>query len=149
MSLFEVINEEIKRAMLAKDKVRLEALRGIKKEFQEAKTEKGASSELSNEKAISILNKMAKQRKDSAEIYTEQNRTDLAETEIEQMKVIKEFLPEQLSQEELEAEIKRIITDTEASSLKDMGTVMAIATKSLMGKAEGRKIAETVKKLLS
>ena len=135
--------------MLAKDKVRLEALRGVKKEFLEAKTAKGASDELSDEVATTILQKMVKQRKDSAEIYTTQGRADLAEDEIAQLRVIQEFLPAQLSAEELESVIKSIISETGAESMKDMGKVMGAATKQLAGKAEGRAISEMVKKLLS
>ena len=135
--------------MLAKDKVRLEALRGVKKEFLEAKTAKGASDELSDEVATTILQKMVKQRKDSAEIYTTQGRADLAEDEIAQLRVIQEFLPAQLSAEELESAIKSIIAETGAESMKDMGKVMGTATKQLAGKAEGRAISEMVKKLLS
>lgn len=135
--------------MLAKDKVRLEALRGIKKEFLEAKTAKGAGDELSDETATAILQKMVKQRKDSAEIYTTQGRADLADTEIQQMNVIQEFLPEQLSSEALEAAVKQIIADAGATSMKDMGKVMGAATKQLAGKAEGRAVSEMVKKLLS
>lgn len=149
MGLFETISDEIKKAMLAKDKVRLEALRGIKKEFLEAKTAKGAGDELSDETATAILQKMVKQRKDSAEIYTIQGRADLADTEIQQMNVIQEFLPEQLSSEALEAAVKQIIADAGATSMKDMGKVMGAATKQLAGKAEGRAVSEMVKKLLS
>ncbi len=149
MNLFDTISDEIKKAMLAKDKVRLEALRGVKKEFLEAKTAKGASDELSDETATSILQKMVKQRKDSAEIYTTQGRADLAEDEIAQLRVIQEFLPAQLSAEELESVIKSIISETGAESMKDMGKVMGTATKQLGGKAEGRAISEMVKKLLS
>ena len=149
MGLFETISDEIKKAMLAKDKVRLEALRGIKKEFLEAKTAKGAGDELSDETATAILQKMVKQRKDSAEIYTTQGRADLADTEIQQMNVIQEFLPEQLSSEALEAAVKQIIADAGATSMKDMGKVMGAATKQLAGKAEGRAVSEMVKKLLS
>lgn len=149
MNLFDTISDEIKKAMLAKDKVRLEALRGVKKEFLEAKTAKGASDELSDETATSILQKMVKQRKDSAEIYTTQGRADLAEDEIAQLRVIQEFLPAQLSAEELESVIKSIISETGAESMKDMGKVMGAATKQLAGKAEGRAISEMVKKLLS
>lgn len=149
MNLFDTISDEIKKAMLAKDKVRLEALRGIKKEFLEAKTAKGASDELSDEAATAILQKMVKQRKDSAEIYTTQNRADLAADEIAQLKVIQEFLPAQLSPEELESAVKSIITEAGATSMKDMGKVMGIATKQLAGKAEGRAVSEMVKKLLS
>lgn len=149
MTLFDIITEEIKKAMLAKDRVRLDALRSVKKEFIEAKTAKGASDEFTDDKAVSILQKMVKQRKESADIYTQQNRADLAETENQQMKVIQEFLPAQLSANEIEAVVKKVITETEASSMKDMGKVMAIATKELAGKAEGGVISGIVRKLLS
>ena len=149
MALLEIITEEIKKAMFAKERVRLEALRGIKKELLEAKTAKGAGDELTEETATAILQKMVKQRKDSAEIYTTQHRPDLADPEIEQMKVIQEFLPPQLTADELEAAVKGIIAETGASSMKEMGKVMGSATKQLAGKAEGRAISEMVKKLLS
>lgn len=148
MNLFDTISDEIKKAMLAKDKVRLEALRGVKKEFLEAKTAKGASDELPDETAMAILQKMVKQRKDSAEIYTSQGRTDLAQDELTQLRVIQEFLPKQLSPEELEAAVKAIIAETGAQSLKEMGKVMGLATRQLAGKAEGKAISEMVKKLL-
>ena len=148
MNLFDTISDEIKKAMLAKDKVRLEALRGVKKEFLEAKTAKGASDELPEETAMAILQKMVKQRKDSAEIYTSQGRTDLAQDELAQLRVIQEFLPKQLSPEELEATVKAIIAETGAQSLKEMGKVMGLATRQLAGKAEGKAISEMVKKLL-
>jgi len=149
MSLLETITEEIKQAMLAREKVRLEALRGIKKELLEAKTAKGAADELSDETATAILQKMVKQRKDSAEIYTTQNRPDLADPEIEQMKVIQEFLPAQLTEAALEAAVRAIIAETGATAMKDMGKVMGLATKRLAGNAEGRAISEMVKRLLS
>lgn len=149
MSLFEIINDDIKEAMLAKNRVKLDTLRGVKKEFIEAKTAKGAHGDLSDERAIGVLQKMAKQRKDSAEIYKSQNRHDLADTEIEQLKIIQEYLPKQLTLEELEAEINNIIKESDASSMKDMGKVMAVATGKLAGKAEGRAISEVVKRLLS
>jgi hypothetical protein len=149
MNLFDTISDEIKKAMLARDKVRLEALRGVKKEFLEAKTAKGASDELSDETATAILQKMVKQRKDSAEIYTAQERADLASDELAQLRVIQEFLPQQLSPEELESAVKSIISETGAQSMKEMGKVMGIATRQLAGKAEGRAISEMVKKLLS
>ncbi len=149
MALIEVISEEIKKAMLARDKVRLEALRGIKKELLEAKTARGAADELTDEAAVAILQKMVKQRKESAEIYTAQNRPDLADTEMEQMKVIQQFLPAQLSAEELTAIIKEIIAETGASSVKEMGRVMGIATKRVAGRAEGRAVSEKVRELLS
>lgn len=148
MSLIETITAEIKKAMLAKDKVRLEALRAIKKELLEAKTAKGAEDELSESATTAILQKMVKQRRDSAEIYTAQKREDLAEPEIAQMEVIREFLPAQLTAEALEAAVKQIIVETGASSLKDMGKVMGLASKQLAGKAEGKAISETVKRLL-
>lgn len=149
MNLFDTISEEIKKAMLAKDKVRLEALRGIKKEFLEAKTAKGANDELSDETATAILLKMVKQRKDSADIYTAQGRPDLAEDEIAQIKVIQDFLPSQLTAEELEAAVKKIVAEVGATSMKDMGKVMGVAIKELAGKSEGRAISEMVKKLLA
>ena len=149
MALLETITEEIKKAMLAKNKVRLEALRGTKKELLEAKTAKGAPDELSDEAATAILQKMVKQRKDSADIYAAQNRPDLAEPELEQMKVIQEYLPTQMTPEELENEVKLIIAETGATSMKEMGKVMGLATKRLAGKTEGRAISEMVKKLLS
>ena len=148
MNLFDTISDEIKKAMLSRDKVRLEALRGVKKEFLEAKTAKGASDELPDEAATAILQKMVKQRKDSAEIYTAQGRPDLASDELAQLRVIQEFLPQQLSSEELESAVKEIITETGAQSMKEMGKVMGVATRQLAGKAEGRAISETVKKLL-
>ncbi len=147
-NLFNTISDEIKKAMLSKDKIRLEALRGVKKEFLEAKTAKGASDELSDETATAILQKMVKQRKDSAEIYTSQGRADLAADELAQLNVIQEFLPAQLSAEELESAIRSIIAQTGASSIKDMGKVMGIATRQLAGKAEGRAISDMVKKML-
>lgn len=148
MDLFDQISSDIKAAMLAKDKVKLEALRGIKKEFIEAKTSKDSNGELSDEQALKILQKMIKQRKDSATIYTEQNRPELAEKELAESSIIEAYLPEQLSQEELEAILKQIIADLNATA-KDMGKVMGAATKQLNGKAEGRAISATVKKLLS
>lgn len=149
MSLFETVSAEIKNAMLAKDKVKLEALRGIKKEFLEAKTAKGSDGELSDEMAIKILTKMAKQRKESADIYTAQNRADLAEEELAQLKVIEAYLPKQLSAEEVEAEVKAIIAEVGATTMKEMGKVMGVASKKLAGKAEGKAISEAVKKLLA
>ena len=149
MELLALITEEIKKVMLAKERVRLDALRGIKKELLEAKTAKGASNELTEETTVAILQKMVKQRKESAEIYTTQHRPDLAEPELEQMKVIQEFLPPQLTAEELEATVRRIIDLNGASSMKEMGMVMSLATKELAGKAEGRAISAMVKRLLS
>ena len=149
MNLFDQVSENIKDAMRAKDKIRLEALRGMKKEFLEAKTAKGAADELSDETAIQILQKMAKQRRDSAEIYTTQNRADLAEKELAELAVIESYLPKQLSQDELDTKIAEIIAQVGASSPADMGKVMGVATKSLAGLAAGKAISETVKKLLN
>ena len=129
MNLFDRISSDIKNAMLAKDKVRLEALRGIKKEFLEAKTAKGSDGELSDDTALKILAKMVKQRKESAQIYTEQNRPDLAEPELAEAKVIEEYLPKQMTETELEAELKVIIAEVGATSAKEMGKVMGIASK--------------------
>jgi uncharacterized protein YqeY len=134
--------------MLAKDKIRLEALRGAKKEFLEAKTAKGADGELADETAVKILQRMVKQRKDSAAIYAEQNRPELAEKELAEVAVLEDYLPKQLSPEELEAQLQAIINQVGATSAKDMGKVMGIATKSLAGKTEGRLISEKVKQLL-
>lgn len=149
MSLFEQVNGDIKAAMLAKDKVRLQALRGMKKEFLEAKTAKGGDGELSDEVATKIMQKMVKQRKESAAIYTQQNRPELAEPELEEAACIESYLPKQMSQEEVEAALKNIIEEVGATGPKDMGKVMGAATKALAGKAEGRMISETVKRLLN
>lgn len=149
MNLFDTISEDIKKAMLARDKVRLEALRGIKKEFLEAKTAKGAGGELSDDTAMKILVKMAKQRKESAAIYSENNRPELAENELAEARVIEEYLPQQLSPEELEAELKKIISEVGAEGPKDMGKVMGAASKALAGRAEGRLISAKVKELLN
>lgn len=149
MNLFDQISNDIKAAMLAKDVVRRETLRGVKKEFLEAKTAKGADGELSDDTALKILTKMVKQRKESAKIYAEQNRQDLADNELAEAAVIEEYLPKQLSEEELEAQVKEIIVATGATSMKEMGKVMGIASKQLAGKAEGKAISDMVKKLLS
>jgi len=148
MNLFDKISEDIKAAMLAKEKIRLEALRGVKKEFLEAKTAKGSDGELSDETATKIIQKMVKQRKDSAGIYTEQNRPELAEKELAEVAVLEEYLPKQMTPEELETALKAIIEKVGATSAKDMGKVMGTASKELAGKTEGRLISETVKKLL-
>jgi len=149
MGLFDQISEDIKKAMLAKEKVKLEALRGIKKEFLEAKTAKGSDGTLTDDAAIKILQKMVKQRKDSAQIFKEQNRPELAENELAEVDVIETYLPKQLSDEELTAIIKKIIADTGAKDGKDMGKVMGVASKQLAGKTEGRLISEKVKSLLN
>ncbi len=149
MALFDVISEDIKKAMIAKDKVALEALRGVKKEFLEAKTAKGASGELADDAALKILQKMVKQRKESAQIFTEQNRPELAENELAEAAVIEKYLPAKLSDAELEAEIKAIIAEVGAKSAQEMGKVMGVATKKLAGKADGKEISAKVKALLN
>lgn len=149
MNLFDKVSGDIKTAMLARDKVRLEALRGIKKEFLEAKTAKGGDGELSDDSALKILAKMVKQRKESASIYTEQNREDLAGEELAQAAIIEEYLPKQLSEEKLTAALKEIIARVGATSAKEMGKVMGTATKELAGKAEGKAISAKVRELLA
>ncbi|MDE5645168.1 MAG: GatB/YqeY domain-containing protein [Muribaculaceae bacterium] len=149
MNLFDKVSEDIKKAMLAREKVRLEALRGAKKEFLEAKTAKGANGELSDENATKILVKMVKQRKESARIYQENNRQELADNELAEAAVLEEYLPGQLSPEELDAELKAIIAETGATGPRDMGKVMGVASKRLAGRAEGRAISEAVKNLLN
>jgi uncharacterized protein YqeY len=149
MGLFEIISDDIKAAMLAKEKVKLEALRGIKKEFLEAKTAKGSDGELTDENAVKILQKMIKQRKDSASIYTEQGRPELAETELAEATVIEAYLPQQMSDEELTTAIQAIVAQVGATGPKEMGKVMGVASKQLAGKAEGRLISEKVKSILN
>lgn len=149
MNLFDSVSNDIKAAMLAKDKIRLEALRGVKKEFLEAKTAKGAEGDLPDEMAVKILQRMIKQRKDSATIYAEQSRPELAEKELAEVAVLEDYLPKQMTAEEVEAALKEIISQVGATSAKDMGKVMGAATKSLAGKTEGRLISDTVKRLLS
>lgn len=147
MSLEITINEAIKTAMRQKDKVALDSLRAVKSQILLLKTEaKGA--DVSAEQEIAILQRMIKQRKDSYEQFVAQNRNDLAEVEMAQMKVIEQFLPAQLSAEELETEIKKIIAEVGAESLKDLGKVMGTASKALAGKSDGKSISEMVKKLL-
>ena len=149
MELIEQITVDIKKAMLAHDKARLEALRGIKKELLEAQTAKGSNGTVSNEHGMQILQKMIKQRKESAEIYVSQNRQDLADEELGQASVIAEYLPKALTDEELTEAVKAIIAEVGATNIKEMGKVMAVASKQLAGKAEGRAISEKVKSLLS
>jgi uncharacterized protein YqeY len=148
MNLFDKVSEDIKAAMLAKDKVRLEALRGIKKEFIEAKTSKDSNGELADEKAVAILQKMAKQRRESASIYSAQGRSDLAENELAEVTVIETYLPRQLTPEELEAELKKIIAQVDAKTPADMGKVMGAASRKLARIAAGKAISDMVKKLL-
>ena len=147
--LEQTINQEIKAAMLAKNEARLRGLRAIKAALLLAKTEKGASEEISEDTEIKVLQKLAKQRRESAEIYKSQNRDDLFTIEVEELEVIESFLPKQLSREEVESQIKTIINSSGASSVKDMGKVMGLANKQLAGKADGKMISEIVKQLLS
>lgn len=149
MSLFEQVSKDIVAAMKAKDKVRLEALRNIKKFFIEAKTAPGANDTLDDAVALKILAKLAKQGRDTAALYHEQNRPDLAEEEEAQAKVIEEYLPKALTPEELETEVKAIIAQVGATSAKDMGKVMGVASKQLAGRADGRAISTLVKQLLA
>lgn len=149
MSLFDQVSKDIVAAMKAKDKVRLEALRNIKKFFIEAKTAPGANDTLDDAVALKILAKLAKQDRDTAALYHEQNRPDLAEEEEAQAKVIEEYLPKALTPEELEAEVKAIIAQVGATSAKDMGKVMGVASKQLAGRADGRAISTLVKQLLA
>ncbi len=148
MELFDQVSNDIKEAMKAKDKVRLETLRNVKKFFLEAKTAPGANDTLTDDAALKIMQKLVKQGKDSAEIYKGQGREDLAQAELDQVAVIEAYLPKQMTPEELEAAVKEIIAETGATSGKDMGKVMGVASKKLAGKAEGRAISTMVKQLL-
>ena len=149
MSLQTKVMEALKEAMKAKDTVALESLRAIKSAILLARTEAGASEELSEADELKLLQKLVKQRKDSAALYTQQGRNDLAEPELAQMEVIEKFLPAQLSEAEVEEALKGIIAQVGATSPKDMGKVMGAATKQLAGKADGKLISDIVKKLLS
>lgn len=148
MTIFEQVSKDIIAAMKAKDKVRLEALRNVKKLFLEAKTAPGAQDELTDDAAFKILAKLVKQGKDTAALYVSQNREDLAQEEMAQVNVIEEYLPKQLTEEELRIELKKIIEETGANSPKDMGKVMGVASKTLAGKAEGKTISILVKEML-
>lgn len=148
-NIFDAVSSQIKDAMKAKDKVRLEALRGIKKALIEAKTSKTAGDELSDADAQKIIAKLAKQGKESAAIFQSQNREDLAETELAQAAIMDEFLPAQLSEEKVEEIVKEIIAKVGASSMADMGKVMGLASKQLAGQADGKVISGIVKKLLA
>lgn len=149
MALFEQVSKDIVAAMKAKDKVRLETLRNIKKVFIEAKTAPGANDTLEDAAALKILAKLAKQGKESAETFQQQNRADLADAELAQVKVIEEYLPKPLTAEEIEVAVKDIIAQTGASSIKEMGKVMGLASKQMAGKADGKVISEIVKRLLA
>ena len=148
MEMFDRISNDIKDAMKAKDKVRLETLRNIKKVFLEAKTAPGANDTLTDDAAMKIMQKLVKQGKDSATLYAEQGRADLAEAELAQVAVIETYLPKQMSAEELEVALRAIIAEVGAEGPKDMGKVMGNATKKLAGLAEGRAISAKVKELL-
>lgn len=148
MSLEQRINEDIKAAMIAKDTTRLRGLRAIKAAILLANTEKGQSEGVSPDTEIKVLQKLVKQRKESAEIYKNQNREDLYQIEVDEQNIIEEYLPKQLDRSAVEDIIKEIINDTGASSIKDMGKVMSAANQKLAGQADGRTISELVKTLL-
>ena len=149
MALYDQVSNDIKEAMKARDKVRLETLRNIKKVFIEAKTAPGSNDTLDDADALKILQKLAKQGNESAETYKQQNREDLAAEELAQVKVIEGYLPKPLSEEEIEAAVKAIVEQTGASSMKDMGKVMGMASKQMAGRADGKVISAIVKKLLA
>jgi len=149
MSLKAQIDNDIKQAMLARNKEELEALRSIKSMILLAETEKGVSAEITSEAESKLLMKAAKQRKESAEIFQKENRPELAQRELVQLEVITRYLPKQLSEDEIIAEVKKIIEQVGAKGPQDMGKVMGTATKQLAGKADGKVISELVKKLLS
>lgn len=149
MDLFEQVSKGIIDAMKAKDAVRRDTLRNVKKVFLEAKTAPGSNDELKDADALKILMKLAKQGRESAEIYHQQGRADLAEEEMAQVRVIEEYLPKQLSEEELEQKLKEIIAQVGATSAKEMGKVMGVASKQLAGLADGKAISAKVKQLLS
>ncbi len=148
MALFEQINNDLKAAMKAREKVKLEALRNLKKGLIEARAAKGANAELTDEEALKVISKLEKQGTDSADIYKKQGREDLAEAEMAQVEIFQSYLPERLSDEALTEAVREIIERTGASSMKAMGKVMGIATKELAGKAGGKEIADKVKALL-
>ena len=149
MELFDIISNDIKEAMKAKDKVALDTLRNIKKVLLEAKTAPGANDTVSDEIAIKLIQKLAKQGKESAELYSSQNRHELAQEELAQVAVMEKYLPKQLSEDEIKAVLAGIIEQTGASGPQDMGKVMGVATKQLAGKAEGKTISAIVKQLLN
>ena len=149
MELFDIISNDIKEAMKAKDKVALDTLRNIKKVLLEAKTAPGANDTVSDETAIKLIQKLAIQGKESAELYSSQNRPELAAEELAQVAVMEKYLPKQMSEEEIAAALREIIAQTGAAGPQDMGKVMGVATKQLAGKAEGRVISTIVKQLLN
>lgn len=144
-----IIDQEIKKAMLAKDQAKLRGLRAIKAALLLARTEKGSAEEINEEAELKILQRLVKQRKESADIYKQQGREDLSVIEEEEIQVISQFMPQQLSREEVEVLIASLIRDSGASSVKDMGKVMGLANKELAGKADGKLIAEIVKSQLA
>ncbi len=148
MSIVKTINDDIKKAMLARDKTKLTALRAVKSAFLLEQT-KSSDNKISDDKAIQIMQKLVKQRNESAEIYIQQNRPELSNAEKAEADIIMQYLPKPFSEEELIKNIEKIISETNASSIADMGKVMGIATKSLAGKADGKQISVVVKKLLS
>ena len=148
MNLFDQISEDIKKAMLARNHAETEALRGIKKEFLEAKTAKGGNGELTDEMAVKIIQKMSKQVKYATTIFKEQNRLDLADEYLAQVAIYERYLPAQMTDAELETAVRAIIAQVGATSLQDLGKVMGVASKQLAGKTEGRLISEKVKQLL-
>ncbi len=148
MALFDQINEDIKAAMKNREKEKLEALRNIKKVMLEARTSKGAGTELTDDESLKIIAKLAKQGSDSAQIYQQQGRNDLYEQEMAQIRVYESYLPEKLTGEKLGTVIRGIISECGATSIKDMGKVMGIASRKLAGQAEGKEISEIVKSLL-
>ncbi|WP_342645110.1 GatB/YqeY domain-containing protein [Mucilaginibacter sp. CSA2-8R] len=149
MSLTDRINQDIKQAMLAKQEAKLRGLRAIKSALLLAKTEKGATEDINEETEIKVLQKLVKQRKESADIYEAQNRPDLYQIEKEEMEVIEAYLPKQMDKAEIEVFIKDVISRVGATSVKDMGKVMGTANKELAGKADGKTISEVVKQLLA
>lgn len=149
MSLINQIDQDIKQAMLAKEADRLRGLRAVKAALLLARTEKSAGEELDKDTEIKVLQKLIKQRKESAEIYKTQNREDLYDIEMQELHVIEPYLPKQMSREEIEAYLKELIGRVGATSVKDMGKVMGAANKELAGKADGRTISEVVKSLLA
>ena len=149
MSLTDTINAEIKKAMLAKEKERLEALRAVKTAFTMARTEKRGDQELSEDEELKIVQKLVKQRKDSADIYKEQAREDLYAKEVAEAEVISEFMPKQMDEVELREYLTKLIAEMGASSMQQMGMVMGRATKELAGKADGKLISSLVRELLA
>lgn len=149
MTLYDKVSEDIKAAMKARDKVRLETLRNIKKVFLEVKTAPGANDTLEDADALKILQKLAKQGRESAQTYIDNGRQDLADDELAQAAVIEEYLPKQLSEAEIEVEVKKVIAETGAQGMKDMGRIMGVVTKHLAGRADGRAISTVVKRLLA